>query len=374
MNPFKITVYDGQFRRQGFIGNPSSVSVTPRHNAQGTASIELDADHRMAPAMSAEGARVVIEHKPDTAWEFLMSGWVESFRGEGPKLKAKTIFQIADDVVVLADTEGWPVPGSPISNQTAAEYATYTGPAETVIKNAARANFQRLGLPVTVATDQGRGATVPGGVAFRFHPLADKLLPAADAAGVGVTVRQSGAGLVLDCYTPRTYVHKLSEEGGTVTEWSYESHTPTTTRAIAGGKGEGKARVFAASIDAGLESRFRRVRETFKDATDVDTTPALQSRATQTLAEGAPTYGFSVTLSESGMFRYGENGVRVGDRVTLDIGGSERTDILRECTLAFNRESGPTQTPVIGSIDQNPDRALARFIARLAQGLRDSKR
>ena len=374
VNPFKITVYNAQFQRQGFIGNPSSVSVTPRHNQKGTASIALDADHRMAPAMSAEGARVVFHHKPSGAWEFLMSGWVESYRGEGPKLNAKTVFQIVDDGVVLEDTEGWPVPGSPISNQSAAEYATYTGPAETVVKNAARANFQRLGLPVTVATDQGRGATVPGGVAFRFHPLADKLRPAADVAGIGITVRQEGAGLVLDCYTPREYVHKLSEEAGTVIEWSFESRSPTTTRAIVGGKGEGTARAFNSYTDTALEGRFGRVRETFKDATDVDTAADLQARAQQTVTEGAPTYGFSVKLSESGMFRYGENGIRVGDRVTLDIGGAERTDILRECTLAFNRESGPTQTPVIGDIDQGQELALVRFLNGLARGLRDSKR
>ena len=373
MNPFKITVYNG-FEFKGFIGNPSSASFTPRHNQKGSGSITMDADDPKTEFLEADNARVVVHHKPDGEWEFLMSGWVESERAEGPKVNAKVVFQILDDGIVLEDTDGWPVPTSPISNQSAAEYATYTGAAETVVKNAARANFQRLGLPITVATDQGRGSTVPGGVAFRFHPLADKLRPAADAAGIGITVRQDGAGLVLDCYEPRTYPHTLSEEAGTITEWSYERQRATATRAVAGGKGDGTARVFASYVDSSLEASSGRVREVFKDATDVDTTTALQGRAQQTVTEGAPTYGFSVKLSESGMFRYGEKGVRVGDIVTVDIGGSQRTDVLRECTLAFNRESGPTQTPVIGAIDQTPERKTALFIARLAQGLRNSKR
>ena len=369
-NPFGIEIYDGQFNFQGYVGNPANTSVTPRDLAQGTASLTVDGDHRMVAAMTAPDARVVINYEG----AFLMSGKVRSRRGEGPALKSAVTVEVADDIRLLWQILGWPVPGSAITAQSSAEYATYTGPVETVIKNAARANIQRLGLPVTVATDQGRGATVPGGVALRFHPLADKLLPVADAAGIGITVQQQGAGFVLDCYERRTYPHTLSEKAGTITEWSWEDRDPTATRAVTGGKGEGTARVFNSWADTSLEAQYRDVFEVFKDATDVDTAADLQARAKQTVVEGAPTYGFSLKLSESGMFRYGEKGVRVGDRVTLNIGGAERTDILRECTLAFNRESGPTQTPVIGSIDQNPDRAFARFIARLAQGLRDSKR
>ena len=373
-NPFRISVYNSVFEFKGYVGNPASVSLNLRHNQQGTASLTLDGDHRMAGALTAPGARVVFHHKPSGAWEFLMSGKVKSRRGEGPSLKSSVTFEIADDIRLLSQVLGWPVPTSAITSQSGAEYAKYTGPAETVVKNAARANFQRLGIPVGVATDQGRGDIVPGGVALRFHPLADKLLPAAEAGGIGVTVRQSGTGLVLDCYTPRDYPHKLSEKAGTITEWSWEDRDPTATRAVAGGKGEGTARTFARSVDANLENAHGDVYEVFKDATDVDTSADLTARAAQTVTEGAPTYGFSVTLSETGMFRYGDKGVRVGDRVTVIIGGQERTDLLRECTLAFNRESGPTQTPVVGSIDQSPDKALGRFLSRLARGIRDNKR
>ena len=370
MNPFGIEIYDGQFNFQGYVGNPKSISATPRDLALGTASLTIDGDHRMAAAITAPDARVVLNFEG----AFLMSGKVRSRRGGTTSLDSTTTVEIADDFRILPQILGWPVPGSPISNQSAAEYATYTGPAETVIKNAARANIQRLGLPVTVAADQGRGATVPGGVALRFHPLADKLLPVADAAGIGITIRQQGAGFVLDCYERRTYPHKLSEAAGTITEWSWEDRDPTATRAVAGGKGEGTARAFASYVDTALETTYRDVFEVFKDATDVDTTADLQARAQQTVADGAPTYGFSVKLSESGMFRYGEHGVLVGDIIPLVIGGAERTDVLRECTLAFNRESGPTQSPLIGAIDQSPDRALAKVIATLMRGQRDNNK
>jgi hypothetical protein len=373
VSPYKITVYDRAFTRHGFVGNPTLLTVTPRHNAQGTASLTVGADHRMVKALTDPGARVLIEHMPVTGgeWEFLMSGWVTAADGAGPAVKATVTVQIADDAgALLSAVRGWPVPGSAITNQTAAEYDTRTGAAETVLKGFVTANaVNRLGLPLTVATDLGRGATIPGGVAIRFQTLTEKLLPAIDAAGIGVTVRQQGAGLVLDVYEPRTYPHTLSERAATITEWSWRTEAPGATRAVAGGKGEGTARAFAQSIDTGLESDWGRVIEGYRDATDANTTADLTARAQQELADNAPRAGFSVKLSQSQTFRYGgPNGVRVGDKVTVDIGGQLKTDVLRECTLAYSRDNGPTQTPVIGDIDQTTDRALIRIV----RGIRDS--
>jgi hypothetical protein len=371
VSPFKVTVYDRALKRVGFLGAPESISVNVRHNQQGTASLTVGADHRLVGALTAPGARVVIEHKPWPTkygpapdWEFLMSGAVVSRRGQGPMKKATVTVEIADDIRYLSGILGWPVPTQPVTNQSGAEYAKYTGPAETVVKAAAKANIQRLGLPITVAPDLGRGATVPGGLSLRFHPLYDKLLPIADAAGIGITVRQSGAGLVLDVYEQRTYKHELSEKSGTITDWSWSDTDPNATRAVTGGKGEGTARVFSRSIDTSLEALYP-VREVFKDATDVDTTADLTARAAAEVVDQGPRSGFSVKLSESGMFQYGANGVRVGDRVSVNIGGQARTDVLRECTLANNVTDGHTQTPIIGDIDESPDKAVARWIAKL---------
>ncbi|WP_138443515.1 Gp37-like protein [Sinomonas susongensis] len=370
-NPFKIAVYDKAYGFKGFIGNPQSVSATPRHNQRGTAAITVAGDHRMVGALTDKGARVVIHHKPwptkyrpNPSFEFLMSGVVTGGNWAGTSKTSTLTVQIADDVKALDDIFGWPVPTSPISDQSAAAYATYTGPAETILKAVFNANAARA-LNLTAAPDLGRGAVVPGGVAFRFHSLSEKLLPVLDAAGLGVTVRQSGAGRVLDVYVPRTFPHKLSEKAGTITEASWTFGIPTATREVAGGKGEGTERMFAQYIDTALEDEYGMRVERFKDATDVDTTADLTSRAQQDVADNGPKFGFSVKLSESGMFQYGEYGVRVGDLVTVDIGGQERTDVLRECTLAFNVSEGPTQTPVIGDINESTDKALARYIGRL---------
>lgn len=370
-SPFKIAVYGKSYALKGFIGNPVSASVTPRHNQRGTAAITVSGNHRMVGALTDPGARVVIHHRPwptkylpSPGFEFLMSGNVTGGQWSGTSKTSKLTVQVADDIKALDDLEGWPVPASPITNQSAAEYATYTGAAETILKAAFNANAARA-LNLSAAPDLGRGATVPGGVSFRFHSLSEKLLPVLDAAGIGVTVRQSGAARVIDVYVPRTYPHKLSEKAGTITDASWTFGIPTATRSVAGGKGQGTARAFAQYIDTALEAEYGMRIERFKDATDVDTTADLTSRAQQNVADNGPKYGFSVKLSESGMFQYGEHGVRVGDLVTVDIGGKLRTDVLRECTLAYNVSEGPTQTPVIGDISESADKAIARYVARL---------
>jgi hypothetical protein len=122
-------------------------------------------------------------------------------------------------------------------------------------------------------------------------------------------------------------------------------------------------------VDTALESAWGIRIERFKDATDVDTTADLQARAQAEVADSAPKYGFSVKLSESGMFQYGENGVRVGDLITVEINGVQRTDVLRECTLAFNRESGPTQTPVIGDVEQSSEIKLKNILTRIIRNI-----
>jgi hypothetical protein len=375
-NPFRVTVYDKAFAFQGYVGNPTSLTVTPRHNQQGTGSLTIDADHRMASALSAKGARVLVEHKPaGGSWEFLMSGKVTLVSGQGPSKVATITYQFADDARILANVLGWPVPSSPYTNQTASEYDTRTGAAETVLKGFVTANIvNRLAMPVTVATDQGRGATIPGGVALRMQPLAEKLLPAIDAAGIGVSVQQSGAGLVLDVYVPRTYPHTLSEKGGTITAWSYSDAVPTSSRAISGGQGDGTARVFGSYVDSTLESDYGDVVETYVDATNTAAQADLNGAAQQDVTKGAPLSGFSVTLSQTGQFQYGQNGVRVGDQVTVDIGGVTRTDVLRECTLAYSREQGETQTPVIGAINPTADRVLAKFLEKLRASINTNRR
>lgn len=262
-SPFEVEVHDGAFARRGWIGDPVRLTVTPRHNARGSVVLTVDNDHRRLPELSAPGARLVIRYDG----QVLLTGRVRLRTGRGPGISGQTTFTVEDDLRLLWRVLGWPVPTAGLSAQTSG-YDTRTGPAETVVKAFVQANaVTRLGLPVTVAPDLARGGNIT--VSTRMHPLADRLFPMVDVAGIGVTVRQNGPGLLLDCYTPAASPRTLTEQSGVVQDWSYSLTDPQATRVIVGGQGEGTARSFTSSVDAAREAEWADVLEVFRDRKSV---------------------------------------------------------------------------------------------------------
>lgn len=367
--PFLITIYDRNFVRQGWLGDPESLSIEVNHNDVGDATIVVGASNAKVPLLLERGARVVIEYRG----EHLISGAVRATSGTGPSANGSMTFTVVDDFRLFHRITGWPVPAAGLGSQTS-EYHTISGPAETVLKTAVTANaVTRLGEPVTVAADLGRGDNITA--TFRFHPLADRLFPAVDAAGIGVTVRQSGAGLLVDCYEPVLYPRTLTEAGGVVLEWSWTHAEAEATDVIVGGQGEGTARTFAGYSDAVLAGEIGERIEVFRDARDTGSGGVLTERANETFAETAAKSGLSVRLSETSVFRYGAvGGVHVGDQVRLEVGsGLIITDTLRSVTLSWTRAAGVEVTPAIGDIS-NTDRAFAAALATVAAGVRDLRR
>jgi hypothetical protein len=369
-DPFLITLYDRDFQRQGWLGDPESLSVSVNHNKGGDATITVGARNAKLPLLMERGARVTIDY-----WgEPLISGAVRARAGKGPGTEGTLTFTVVDDFRLLSRVLGWPVPTAALDAQTAEHYVV-EGPAETVVKDVVQVNaIDRLGEPVSIAPDLGRGADIC--CAFRFHPLADVLLPAADTAGIGVTVRQSGPGLLLDCYEPELHPRTLTEEGGAVISWSWAQAEDTATNVVVGGGGEGTARVFAQFTEEVRVGLLNERIEVFRDARDTSDPAVMEQRAHETLVEGSRKTGLSVTLAETGVFRYGgPGGLHIGDRVELVVGDALAiTDTLRTVTLAWTREAGLVITPAIGDITDNLDRAFADALATVAAGVRDLRR
>ncbi|MDO5743500.1 MAG: hypothetical protein Q4P23_03445 [Micrococcaceae bacterium] len=310
------------------------------------------------------GARVMIYRHG--AYE--MSGPVRLVTGDF-NLASVLTFSVEDDFRILHNWLAWPKPAAPLTGQNV-EYRSITGPAETVVKTIMAENAARLGFPLTVATDLGRGAS--GTYTFRFHPAYDRLFPAIDQAGIGVTVRQIDGGLLLDCYTPRDYPHILSPEAGTVLGGTYSLAAPTATRVVVGGQGEGVARTFKGFPDTARETAWTDIIETFQDARDSSVGDIYAERAAESLAEGAPLSGLSLELSETPHFSYGQDGIRQGDRVSALIDGQTFTDTLREARLSWDKD-GDQATPIIGERSDDPDIRLARRLRSLQRDNNDRK-
>jgi hypothetical protein len=338
----------------------------------GTLKMTLPLGHKRFDDLFADGARLKVSFRG----EHLISGPITADELYTDGVSGRYTVTVEDDWRVLREILGWPVPGSGIDDQSAAEYRTYTGNAETIVKTAVTENgVNRLAVPgLVVAPNLNRGLVVPGGVPLRMHHLADQLYPAITDAGIGVSVQQIGSELVLDVYEPQTHPRALSVRGRTLKDATLTRKRPTASRVVVGGQGEGSLRNFRLVTDAVREAQYGMTAETFRDARDNDAGAVMDARAQETLSETGPQNGIALTLAGSGIFRYGPGGFRVGDRVPVKIAdGVIVTEVIRECTIKWVSPEYASAQPTIGELTNKPERVTAQRMAALNKRLRDQE-
>jgi hypothetical protein len=373
VSAFRISVYDKDRVFQGQIGNPSALTVTVRHNLISTLSMTVPLGHKELPKLMADGARLRVSFKG----EFLMSGPIIADELTTDGKSGSYTVSVEDDKRILWDVAGFQVPTALIAGQGAAEYHTYTGDAETIIKAAVADNaVDRVQIPgLMVAPNLNRGAVIPGGVAFRMHPLADRLFPAVEEAGIGVTVEQQGTALVFDVYEPVTHPRTLSTAGRTLKQVKMTRTRPKASRVIIGGQGEGTARNFRYLMDQPREAQYGMRAEVFRDARDDGGDAVMDARGAETLAENGPKNGVSLTLAGSGIFKYGPGGFHVGDRIPVKVADDITiTEVIRECTLKWVSRDYASIEPAIGELTDRPERVTAQRLAAVARAQRDQER
>jgi len=263
-SPLTITIFDKSFARTGFLGAPIRAELHLRHNALPTATIEVAADNPYKDKLKPEnGARLTVDY----AGVQVMSGPIRGASSKAGR-DSTLVLTIEDDWRLLSRMLGWPNPTGTSAQQGLDDktYDRVTGPAETVVKHFVSANAARLGLPVTVAPDQGRGSTITA--KMRMDKQDDQLLPLIATSGIGVTVRQVGAGFVVDCYESAWYPITMTPESGVVVDWEWGVTGPTVTRAVVGGGGSGTNRDFRTYVNTTLEATTGDVVEVFVDAND----------------------------------------------------------------------------------------------------------
>lgn len=363
-NPFDITLYNKAMTRIGFLNDPASIVVTPRHNAIGSAVITVPTSHRKVSLL--RDTRAVIRYNG----EHLMSGYITTGNLTIPRSSGMVSVTVQDDLWLLWRILGWAAPAAAINAQTT-KSDTRTGAAETVAKTFVSAQLAHNTVdPIQVATSLGRGATIT--VSSRMKVLADVLMDAVDAAGIGLSARQVGTSIVLDAYTPAVYPHVLSEDSGTVLSGEFSWSAPTATRTIVGGPNVDTSREFRQRTDPTLEADLGYTIETFTDAQSATGSSQMDAAGDAALAAAGRKSGIKLGLSESRAFRYGGGtGVHVGDRVSVRVADQVFTDVLREAELSFTSEAGLSVTPTVGERSDDPDRRTYSLIAALSRGIRD---
>lgn len=364
-DPVALSVYDKDFTWQGYVPEFTALRATRRHAELSTMEFTAPPDVDVRAALAASGAHVVCTYLGAP----FVGGWVSSDGGTLLPTDDVT-YTVQGHGALLRHLQGWPVPAAGTGGQTV-PYWTMTGPAETVAKAVLAANVTRLGLPVTVAPDLGRGATVS--LASRFHPVADRLLPAIASTGIGVTVDLvEGVGLVIDCYVPTVHTLPLTAASGVIVAGTWRRVWPTVTRVVAGSQGEAEARVFFGPlVDAAREAEWGVVIEAFIDARDTDDPAVVTARMQEALDAGAPGVELSVSLVETPDFAYADP-YYVGDVVPITLGpGVTTTDVIFEAELVSTVDGGHEMTPRIGKSSSGQ---VARAVDVLAVDVRDSKR
>ena len=361
---FRVELYDKAYTRLGRLGGYRSLSVTLRHNAVGTWTLVARGTDANAAMLAEPGNRVCIYYRD----QLVLSGPMTPARVSGSSGGSTLTVSGIDDLAWLSRRLAWPVPGSVIGSQSGAEYDVRTGNAETVIKGYVTANaVTRLPVPgLSVATNGNRGATVTGRA--RMQTVLEVVAPLADAGGIGLRLRQSGAGIVFDCYTPATVPVRLSEKLSNLRDWEYEASAPAATRMVGGGQGEGTARVFRArTTGVAQDETDWGIIEAFVDARDVSNTTELDARIDAKLLEAAPLAGFAVTPRETAAMRFGTD-YNLGDKVRVEVAdGVTVDDVIREVTLDDTRD-GPSVVPIVGSPgNAQPENAVYRRIQDLGR-------
>lgn len=378
MQPLFIRTFDKGLS-EVFPGLPTvtRVTLTLRHNAVSNVEIVVPVQAPGTGALLEDGARVTIDlnlnrHEPGSSPEWLrvFSGPVDTITTEGPLVSASYTVRASSDWQLLRTTLGWQVPGSAIGSQDGSEYYSLTDEAESVVKTVVQANMvSRLGLPVTIASDQARGSTIT--CAFRMHPLADVLFPSVDQAGIGISMIQGDTStIVCDAYEPNTYPVDITEQSGAIRSWALTKQAAQVTRVVVGGSGEGTARVFRAVADTALESATGIKREVFRDARDTNVNEIMDARGQEVLAEGTPSAGVRAVLADTPALQYGRD-LNVGDVVSLRLGDEIVTETLREVTLSWTPDQGFTTSSIIGSATDDPNSTMVTVLSRVMKSLRN---
>lgn len=293
---------------------------------------------------------------------------------------------------------------------SAATGGIYVAYSESAIKHLIQANaIARLGRPLTIAPDLERGGDARAASmlpSVRMSKLEDALRPLLGWSGLGLRIMQEAMSdtITVDVYEPGSWDAPLTVASGVVEDGGWSLNPPIATRVIVGGPGEIAARAFYSAADPALEDEYGDVIEVFRDATgaslnwpssladlyrvakyyllrpEVTSTDkalftAYLSAAAQTgLNDGVPTTGVQATLSESETFYFGGvDGIQLGDTVTIKTGAGadeqEFTDVITEAKFSLTA-SGFTVEPILGIKSDDPTRALADAVAKLATSQR----
>ena len=367
----RVHVYNPSLEMVGVVDTWESLEIVIRYNAGGNWVLKMPSHHPQA-ALLREGRRVVFY--ADTIDGPVDSGIVRKVSeavSEGQAFGTLTISGI-NDTARLGHRLAWPNPDAAIGAQTGAAHYVDSGDAEDValaIIDANAGSSAISGRPIpslVVPSSASRGSSVA--ISTRFDNLLDVVSSTANAGGIGIRVIQNGDALNVVVTEPAALPGRFSPKIGNISEWDWSITSPSVTRGIVAGQGEGTARTFIMRVNSTAETDWHEHIEAFVDARDTNDSTTLQARGDELLTDGTAVGGLSQTAIDIPGMAFGVD-YNLGDNAEVDLNGLIITDVIREVKIEASSTTASI-TPSVGDPDQNSDtptiyRAVRRYRRRL---------
>lgn len=218
-----------------------------------------------------------------------------------------------DEVGMLNWRLGLPVPDGP--PYESAEYAIYSGPAESVMKNLLldNLNHEREIDGLNIAADQGRGDEIE--IKARFDVVLDLMQTCAQKGGLQFDVVDG----VFDVQVPADLEKQVtfSFQNGNLLDFDLTQRAPNGTYGYLLGTGEGTERYVFEGGDAAAMQRWGR-REFVKDMRRLDEESAFAQELSNQLANEGARLTLNASCVDSNVARFGED-YWVGSKVKVYV-------------------------------------------------------
>ncbi|GEB46947.1 hypothetical protein MTE01_28920 [Microbacterium testaceum] len=300
--------------------------------------------HEGSTHLRKEGAGLIITG-PDGV---ILSGPMLSATFEATAADLSGAWTIAgvSDAVVLADALAFPDPAVADPNAQTRANDTRTGSAEDLLRAYVSANIadtapatRRTGFRsrLTVySPSQGLGPALT--TSPRFDNLLELLRKIAGAGGLRFDVTQQGEGLVFSVWQPadRSAYVRMDVANDLLNSVTYGYGSPTATRAIVAGQGQGTERYLVSrtsTASVAAETAWGRPIERFLDQRQADEATELEQAGDALLSEGGATVtGVRATPADDSAMTYLRDW-RVGDFVAVVVDDLEPKAAVTEAAL-----------------------------------------
>ena len=332
----------GQIRPEDLVG----ATFVVRYNNVGSWSLTLPHNHGMGELLRQPGYGIILTG-PDGSTIF--SGPTLSARLTQSQDNLEGTWEIigASDEIVLAEHLAYPKPTTADVTAQTDDYDDRSGEAEFVIKSYVDANMgasapaSRQVAHLNIEDNLGRGEVVSA--AARFDNLQDLIYYLAQVGGIGYQIVQDGLSLEFSVYEPidRSSTVRMDIQNRKLSSAVLSYGTATVTRAIVGGKGEGKNRTFierTSSESLQAETTWHRRIETFVDARNANNVDELNTAGDELLVDQGKTITeMSVTPSDDQNMVYGVDWF-LGDKVTVVNNDIETSAVVTEIGIRIDSD------------------------------------